>query len=62
MIYYLAALPCGIFQSIKTIFNLYSKGGLKGQKVSRSKAKAHKDIDLKGSVPLNAFEVYQWRV
>ena len=49
MIYYLAALPKEIFVSVKNIFNLYSRGDLKGQKISRSKAKACKDIDLKGS-------------
>lgn len=37
------------FFNIKTIFKIHSKGDLKGQKISRSKAKACKDIDLKGS-------------
>ena len=50
LIFHLATLPCNSFVVVQHIFNAYSKGQIKGQKVPRSKKNVHsKPLDLKGS-------------
>lgn len=50
LIFYLATLPSSTFGVAATIFQLYSKGKLKGQKVPRSKKNVQSSpLDLRGS-------------
>lgn len=49
MVFHLASLPSSTFALISTIFDEYSKGSLKGQKLPRSKKSPHKILELKGS-------------
>ena len=50
LIFYLATLPSATFAVAAIIFQLYSKGKLKGQKVPRSKKNVQSSpLDLKGS-------------
>ena len=50
LIFYLASLPSSSFKAVSTIFDKFSKGTLKGQKVPRAKkGVTSKPLDLKGS-------------
>jgi mannosyltransferase OCH1-like enzyme len=49
MVFHLASLPSPTFALISTIFDEYSKGMLKGQKLPRSKKSPSKVLELKGS-------------
>lgn len=49
MVFYLATMKASTFLLIQTIFDEYSKGLLKGQKLPRSKKLMSKVLELKGS-------------
>ena len=49
MVIHLAALPANTFAIIRSIFDLHSKGQLKGQKLPKSKKTPPKPLHLKGS-------------
>ena len=49
MIFHLAMLPAGIFGTVRVIFDKYSKGLLKGQKLPWLKKATPKALELKGS-------------
>lgn len=50
LIFFLATLPCNSFKVARSIFQMYSNGKVKGQKVPKSKKNVQaKPLDLKGS-------------
>ena len=49
MIFHLAMLPAPVYCTVRVIFDKYSKGLLKGQKLPRSKKSPSKALELKGS-------------
>ena len=49
MIFYLSSLPQVIFNTVQLIFNKFTKGDLKGQRLVKSKNKDNQGYDLKGS-------------
>ena len=49
MVFHLACLPTATFDHIRSIYEQYAHGSLKGQKVSKAKQASAKPPDLKGS-------------
>lgn len=55
-IFFLASLPKEVFETVKRVFDLYSKGNIKGQQVKRG-ALGMK-LDLKGVKQYHNAEIY----
>ena len=49
MVYHLASLPLSLFNVTQVIFEKFSNGLLKGQRVVKARTKDSKPLDLKGS-------------
>lgn len=49
MVFHLASLPTPTFDHVRSIYEQYAHGSLKGQKISKAKQASAKQPDLKGS-------------